>query len=569
MAGKRFEDERRSNAPDVDIHLPAVPPGAIKGHSFDEWLTLISKDQRAFIEAPTNKSIRLKGPAGSGKTLAIYLKAIREVLAARESSEDLRVLIVTHSWGLAAQIQASIDMMGLGAVREIDVFPLLGIADSLLPPQYRGSNGLTLIGEDSYSGKRAQLDEIRDVLDDFASGDWVTYRGAASSELAARIDSREENERLALAWDLLIEFGSVIGAAGIFPGAGAELKYQQLSRARWMLPLSSRGDLHVVWVLYSKYMESLETRSLITSDQLLSDFLNFLETHAWNRSRKDEGYDLVFVDEFHLFSPLERRVLHYLTRDVKEYPRIFMAVDPNQSPSEAFIGAAADETLSATVASAEDGIGDVANFELSTVHRFSPQILNLIKHVHLSFPTFDLGNDWHVDLSTADSSQADGPVPVLISSPSREAEANGINRAVHDLYSRGRVALAVVDIRQWSRFSNLASQMGTSGKFQVSTITGRSDIENLGYKRKGLVVGYAEYLAGLQFETVLVAGLPDMRDGIASAIERNRALSLLYLALSRAEREVRIFVNDDDGGVAEVLDQAVANHLMKRERADL
>jgi hypothetical protein len=457
--------------------------------------------------------------------------------------------------------------MGTGVVNEIDVFPLLEIAQSISPQYVKDDSGFSLIGNDSLSGKQAQLGEIFDLLDDFIEGDWITYKAGVSADLAARFDAPGVDDRLALAWDLLVEFGSVIGAAAIFPGAGAESRYSQLSRARWMLPLRARQDLRVVFQLYTRYMESLEARFLLTSDQVLADLLNHLETHAWNRTRKTQGYDLIFVDEFHLFSPLERQVLHYLSRDVTKYPSVFMAVDPRQSPSEAFIGVAADDTHSAP-ATGDEGLGDVDNFELTTVHRFTPQILGLIKHVHLSFPTLDLGEDWDINFSAVESAQSDGPIPTVTHAASQEGEGYDIVKAVHDLYTGGRMALAIVDSRQWRRFSQLAAQIGTSGKFHVSTISARSDIEGLGSRRRGLVVGPAEYLAGLQFESVLVAGIPDLQFTTA-ANERARLLSLLYLAISRAEKHVRIFVNDDDGGVADVLQQAATAGLLVRLQGSL
>jgi hypothetical protein len=566
-AGDHFA-QALSEAPDVEMSLPALEQSTTKGWTYEQWLEAISNDQRAFIEASTDKSIRLRGPAGSGKTLALTLKAIREVLNAREAGGDVRVLVVTHSWALAAQISESIDSMSLGLLNEIDVFPLLEIAKTVSPHYVQDPSGFNLIGEDSFSGKQAQLDQILEVLDDFTTGDWVTYKGLVSENLRLRFDSVEVDERLALAWDLLIEFGSVIGAAAIFPGAGSDLHYFQLPRASWMLPLNTRDDMRVVFELYSRYMASLDARSLITSDQVLADFLSHLETLAWNRARRSQGYDLVFVDEFHLFSPLERQVLHYLTRDTSRYPRVFMAVDPRQSPSEAFIGLAADETRSSSSAAADDGLGDVANFELATIHRFTPQILDLIKHVHHWFPTLDLGHDWDIDFTRVESAQADGPLPRLISAASRAAEETDIFRAVQDLYQSGRLALAVVDTRQWPRFSELASRIGHSAKFHVSTVSGRSDIEGLGYRRRGLVVGPAEYLAGLQFNSVLVAGIPDL-NAAQTANERTRLLSLLYLAISRAQREVRVFVNEDDGGAAEVLLRAVAHNHMEQQKGSL
>ncbi|MRG60226.1 hypothetical protein GE115_10150 [Agromyces sp. CFH 90414] len=565
-AAQSFADARRSPSGQADIYLPALPQGVVRNRGFTEWLSTVSADQLAFIQAPTDRSIRLRGPAGSGKTLALTLKAVSECIRSEERGNDKRVLILTHSWALASQIDDSISAMGVGPFQQLEVLPLLEIAQLVLPQQNLGDAQFALIGEDSYSSKRAQLDQILDVIDEFASGDWATYRAAVSEELRSRFESIEPNDRAALAWDLLIEFGSVIGAAAIFPGAGSEARYLQLPRARWMLPLEDPEDKRLVFSLYERFMENLEARSLVTSDQLLADFLSYLETHAWNRSRRVLGYDLVFVDEFHLFSPLERQVLHYLTRDVSKYPQIFMALDPRQSPSATFIGAASDETWSGAPSIGDAEIEDVANFELTTVHRFTPQILELVKHVHHTFPAFDLGHDWDVDFSLVESSKSAGPVPTLVHSVSQEGAATDIYSSVQELYGKGRIALAVVDMKAWSRYSELASQIGTSGRFHVSIISGRSDIEGLGYRSRGVVVGAAEYLAGLQFENVLVVGLPDLQSGPLPPNEKTRMLSLLYLAISRAEREVRVFVNDEDGGPAEVLRQASTAGIMSLVR---
>jgi hypothetical protein len=246
-----------------------------------------------------------------------------------------------------------------------------------------------------------------------------------------------------------------------------------------------------------------------------------------------------------------------------------MAIDPRQSASEAFIGLAADETRSSPSPASDDDLGDITNFELTTVHRFTPQILNLIKHVHFEFPTLNLGQDWDIDFASVESARGDGPVPRMVTAASRPGEDDNVTRAVRELYASGRVALAVVDTRQWPRFSELASRIGKSGKFHVSTVTGRSDIDGLGYRRRSLVVAPVEYLAGLQFDTVLVAGLPDFNYASSTANEKTRLLSLLYLALSRAEREVRVYVNDDNGGAAEVMLRAVTKGILKSERGSL
>ena len=68
---------------------------------------------------------------------------------------------MTHSWDLASQIADVIDTMGLGPFPEIDVVPLLAIAKEISPQYAADTSGFSLIGDDSFSGKQAQLDEIR------------------------------------------------------------------------------------------------------------------------------------------------------------------------------------------------------------------------------------------------------------------------------------------------------------------------------------------------------------------------------------------------------------------------
>lgn len=561
-AKKLFERADLAARADVDMTLSPLATTDDFGWTYDTWINKVSNEQLNFIESSTDRSIRLRGPAGSGKTLALTLKALREIKA-RVSEEEARVLFITHSWALASQVERSINAMGEQS-QALDVFPLVAVAQDLLPVEYAGL-GTSLIGDDSLSGKQAQLDEIEDLIDQFVLSDWVSYRDGVSPSLARRFDSSDKDVRLALAWDLLIEFGSVIGALNIFPGAGADLRYYRTTRAPWMLPLPSNADKRVVFELYSRYLESLDQRGLMTADQLLSDFVSYLESHAWNRRRRESGYDLIFVDEFHLFNPLERQVLQHLNRDTRSYPRLFMAADPTQSPSAQLIGAAAAATQSDDDALANTNPGEISNFDLQEVHRFTPQILDLIRHVQASFPTLSYGHEWDIDFSKVESLAAQGPQPILVRSESREAETLDLYEQVRKHHSAGTVGVAVVDSRQWSRFTDFAANLSHSGKFGVSVLSGRGDINTLSYRNRGVVIGSAEHLAGLQFETIIVTGIPDMRSDYISSAERTRLLSLLYLAVSRAEKHVAVLVNDEDGGAPDLLTQAVRKGILGSE----
>lgn len=56
--------------------------------------------------------------------------------------------------------------------------------------------------------------------------------------------------------------------------------------------------------------------------------------------------------------------------------------------------------------------------------------------------------------------------------------------------------------------------------------------------------------------------MPELVTGIANqAYKKRRFLSLLYLAVTRAARNVDIFVNDEMGGVPEAVQRAVDQRL--------
>lgn len=566
----RESGSKRSHSTDVELDSRTFLPTSGE-RPFSQWMQEIGPEQEQFIKAPSNHSIRLRGPAGSGKTLALELKVLHEYSKSLQSGSPQRILVVTHSWALAQQIADSLDSMSeWGRLQDVEILPLVSVAQAILPAQLT-ANGLELIGEDSLSAKQAQLEEVIDVLEEFRSTDWVTFKARVSRNLRERLDSDDPDQQLAFAWDCLVEFGSVIGADGIYRGVGAEQRYLALPRAQWMMPLEGEADKRAIFRLYSMYLDGLAERRILTGDQLLTDFLSYLETFAWDFRRIQDGYDLIFVDEFHLLSPLERQVLKFLARDVSIYPRMFMAIDPRQSPWEPYLGVAGESTRSSP-SSTDDGLGHVEALDLSVVHRFTPEILEFVKHIHLDWPNLNLGQDWSLDLTAVESGVKSGPIPRLVHSGTRAAEEIDIYSAVARMYpaavkAGSQLALAVVDPDQFSRYRALAERIGQSDKYRVTVIAGRQDVDVLQHRKRGLVVGPAEYLAGLQFDSVLVAGIPDLRHGFANmAYRRSHFLSLLYLAVTRAKRNVAVFINDEIGGCPEVLDNAAQRGILHLER---
>jgi len=546
------------------IDLQAASYGAVVGHhTYTAWLGLLDTEQRKFVEHPIDQPLKLRGPAGSGKTLALELKALREVYLARSAGEPFRVLFATHSWAVAEQVDMALRALDeTGATDEISIFPLLEIAKSILPKE-RQAFGVSLLGEDSLSGRRHQLRRVGEALGRMKKSDWLAYEAGASPEFRERLGSTEGTPAWnAVVWDLMHEFGSVLAAASILPGITAEKRYLALRRGEWMMPLRTDAEKKFVLRVYADYVGALRKDHLLASDQLINDFLSYLETFAWDHRRAEDGYDLIVVDELHLFSDPERLALTYLARESSKFPRMFMALDPRQSPSEVYADFSAAHVSSAASGEPDQTLGKVEAVDLKVVHRFSPGILELVKFVQNSFPVFDLGTDWAVDVAALRSVGKDGEVPTLYRHADPATEAKVVVRRAKERVASAdgssRLAVILVDSMRLPEFCEEVSEV----KLPVIVLENRDDVDTLRYSKRSVVFSAAEYVAGLQFDDVIVAGFPHGA-GHVSSHELRRLLSLLYLAISRASRSVEVHVHADMGDFAATLESAVKAGVLR------
>ena len=95
-----------------------------------------------------------------------------------------------------------------------------------------------------------------------------------------------------------------------------------------MMKLETDAEKEAVADIYQAYFEGLESDGLTGPEQLVSDYLKALSTFEWQRVRKTEGFDYIFVDEMHLFDEQERFVIHQLLAEAGTRPRVAMAIDP-------------------------------------------------------------------------------------------------------------------------------------------------------------------------------------------------------------------------------------------------
>lgn len=554
-------DSIQSLQPAVDLQIVGSEAVSRK-RTYSSWLPLLTPTQTEVLGYAGTDALRVRGPAGTGKTLVLQLKALHEIYAAADHEEALpHILYLTHSWSLAELVDSAlyaIDERGL-ASGPLDVMPLTWLRESLygeLP------EGVEVLGEDSLEGKRRQLSLISEIINEIASNDWPTYQSRASELVVAGVESTAGSpERVLLCWDLMREFAEVIDANQLKPGLNSLRKYVDLPREAWMVHLPTRADLEFVFAVYRRYVTRLVEEGQLTTDQALDDFRKYLESYTWNLRRQTDGYDLVLVDEFHLFNDTERYLVHLLTRDPERPPRLILALDPYQSAFALLTGL----TEGSLSRAASENLGRISSsrlLDLTTIHRFTRPIHELVKLIHGSFPNLvELGEDWVFDFSKTNTADSSGDTPQIYIVGSVGEAAQTAIAVAEERNERTpndeRVAVIAAGVDELEALQASLAESGR-GSHHFTVMESRDDVELLNYSRKSVVVGAAEFCAGLQFAHVVALAFSRGEVGRSAGTSAERAsLSELYLAVTRGERSLTLVTCGGDGQVHAIAQKAI------------
>jgi superfamily I DNA/RNA helicase len=555
VASTRSNRDAEPVEQDFAMTLDSPAPASTRlPHTYADWLDgdWLTPKQKAFVCQDRSTAVRLKGPAGSGKTLALELKAIREVVQSGLKAPS-RVLFATHSWAMAEQITSDLSILDpSGQADTIQVAPLLEVVKELRPPR----PGLTVLGADSEEGRIYQRMYVEEVLDEFVNSDWITFDARCSAALRQRIDSVRDGET-EIVDDLVHEFAVVMGGEGIQDGPKDEARYLGLPRTQRVMTLEDEQDRRAVYAIYSRFLKRTRQNLEITSDQFMATALHWFKDFEWGALRDRYGWEVIFVDELHLFNPQERGVLNHLGASPSSYPRLFMSLDPLQSTLGRFGAGGPDRAIE----------GSPEMVVLEQIHRFSPQILRLVQHINQTVPTEDFGEQWGLDLNTARSNAKQGPKPILVDASLVGGEVASAYAQAQQAQTRAdRVAIAVVDGSAFGPFERSAERLAETKGSRVSLVRSRDDLGLLSRRGRGLVVGRAEDLAGLQFSEVVVAGFGDWEEIERKENRRLMFLAALYVAVSRASDRVTLVVDERESGMPTVLRKAVTDGIITRGR---
>lgn len=528
------------------------------GVPFSVWRdSKLTADQLKFFNAPFSGPLRLRGAAGTGKTLVLCLRFLKEIYAYIDSGADFRAAFLTHAQETSDLIRiylTQLDERGvlpaLNAAGKVEVTTLHGVANDFV--NYDADDVLP-ISLDGAEGRKFQIE----ILDDFISQfDYLPWSENLSVEIKRGcVGAGGSVERVAFICDLVDEFASVLEAYGARDVDQIAEKY--LRTASRLSVAKTDADRQLILEVYKGFRAKLLEFGVVSMDQFIADFGAYLNSFRWDAVRGRRGFDMVFADELHLFNKQERPILGYLLRDPIAPKRVAVAYDPRQSPRSTFLpefNARDSVWIEANLASGGQ------KFELTDVFRYTPEILSLLKNLNRHFPADDLSEEWGFAFGT--SMLSPGLIPVASEFAHKTAMANAaaeIAKKIRRIEKGAKVAVLALDP---DRFLTYAK----AGIFQsFVVVTSRDQVGQIQRFASRPVLSMPEFVAGLQFDQVVLldanAGLSGRFGSGAGGVQR--FISSLYLGVSRAKNHVTLMADKSDGGLAQILRAARDSDLIK------
>ncbi len=529
-----------------------------------EWLnSRLNSDQMSFVRKPHDGPVRLRGAAGTGKTQAMAIKCLSDMYEDADGTNSKTFAFLTHSSALAHEVVRGMlyaldpserwqKLQTAGGRPKLWMGTLYELAQEQLDYVRKGLSPLSLDGRE---GREYQRILIEDALAKITADARIIYDVLAEeTDFVHRLTSVKH--RPALVDELMNEFACVLDAENVRKGTKQEETYITSMRERWLMPLRTRQQRQAVLEIHDTYRAGLKLERLLSMDQMIADYGRYLSTHEWEQLRDRDGFDVIFVDEYHYFNRIEAMTLQSLFRPRAQtsgrWP-LFMAYDLKQSTSDAALGGGFERFRN-------PGVGRSTEVDLTENYRSTPQITTFLQDLDAAFPSMDLEGEYNTHI--ASSRQAEGDIPVLqVFESDTQLVDRVFARAVEVAREVGGRRVAVLCLND-----DLFDRYRKAGRIQgmFVAVTSREDMKELQYAKTRCVFSMPEYVAGLQFESVFLihADQADLSDELLSQGARRRYVNRVYLGAGRAQTRLMVAVSKKRGGVSEILNGPLHNRSL-------
>ncbi|MDQ0470268.1 UvrD-helicase domain-containing protein [Labrys wisconsinensis] len=544
------------------------PPGRLDIHQgYDLWMRALTSEQRRFVESGLATPMRIEGPAGTGKTLCLALKAVHGLRTSEGVDVENSSLFVTHSEASRRSIVSVLQSMdadnfltALSPRRVLKVATLQGLCAEILR---RELSDTELLDPDAYDAKQIQLLYVEDAFHR-AKDELGTYQKFLSSSFLSFLSSEDE-------WPIIQMLQHEIGV--VIKGRANEQfdAYKRVPALKSGLPLVNDGDKSFVWRVYELYREQLISGAQFDTDDVMLSALGQLATPIWRRRRSREGYDCIYIDETHLFNMNELSIFHHLTKREDRF-QIAFAVDRSQAIGDR--GWAGDFDWETLVPQESQRL-DHSKMKVSSVFRCSSDIVNLAFSVTSSGA--NLFTNFEDPLALANSNQSFEEEricepPAFVVFENDEALVDGSYERAERMSremasSRGDVAIVAFTEEL---FRALIAKAELANK-PVEVLKERGNVEVVRRAKQSgrFVLSMPDYVGGLEFDGVVLVGVDQGRVPPSGGISHESrafmnftAHNRLYVAITRARYRVLV-TGVRARGPSSILNTAFSSHAIQ------
>ena len=542
-----------------------VSDGEFMYLDYDKRIEKLTITQRNVVENSNLYSpIRIEGPAGTGKTASMILRAFFILEKKRAENLPFKIIFLSHSESTNIEnknafsyINGSEKYLEGKLPQQIQFTTLLNYCIKVI-----NIEDTRIIDKNASDAKEIQRMYIEEAFDNVFKNKYKTYRSLLSDSLKSLFDETKTPKGALLS---MLQHEFSVQIKGRTNGSIEE--YYEIESIKNAMLLENKKDKEFIFEIFQQYQNMLSNAAVYDIDDITVAALSNLNAPIWRRERKDQGYNYIFVDEMHLFNINEQYCFHYLTKspEQNEIPICF-ALDYSQAIGDR--GDIQQDLLEKNFANAEEN-----NYK--TVFRSSQQITDFCAAISAAGSLMfqhDYKNPYNTAMSgftEKKESLCKKPSLYMYNNESEMINSlkDHINTCKKELNCKNsEIALITFEEKMFDK--EYLNNMSKILNKEIQVINNRYNYYKSNNNDTELLLLDPYSINGLEFKSVILIGVDESRvpksigvNDISQNYLKYMAFNQLYLSSSRAKYRL-ILLGNKLHGTSSCLQYAIKNKLI-------